>query len=92
MIYTVSYTLNPKRDATALLVELQKFGKWIHAIDDTWIIGTDESSLVLWNRLAPYFEKTDRVLVAEFPTNASYQGWLTQEAWDWLIEMRAEYG
>lgn len=92
MIYTVSYTLDPKRDTTALTLELQRVGMWIHVLDDSWIIGTNESALALWNRLTPWLTTTDRVLIAEFPVNASYQGWLTKDAWDWLTTMRAAYG
>lgn len=85
MIYVVSYLLNPKRDASALLAELQypSVG-WCHYLDDTWLIATNETADALYNRLAKHLLNTDMILIIEFKPNASYRGFLPKDAWDWI--------
>lgn len=84
MLYVVTYTLKPKRDATTLITELQNSPGWWHYLDDTWLIATHETREQLWGRIAKKFIKTDRILIVQVTPDARYWGWLPQEAWDWL--------
>ncbi len=84
MIYIVSYTLRPKRDATKIINALKASGGWAHYLDETWLISTQESAQELYNRLVPAFQKADSILIVAFKPDANYQGWLPQDAWDWV--------
>ena len=88
MLYLVTYTLNPKRDATKILTALQHVGEWWHYLDDTWLISTQETANQLYNRVAPSFFNTDRILIVQITPNATTQGWLTHDAWEWLKQRR----
>ena len=85
MIYVVSYLLNPKRDASQLLTEIQRppVG-WCHYLDDTWLITTSETAQDIYNRLSKYLVNTDRILIVEMKPNARYFGFLPKDAWDWI--------
>jgi hypothetical protein len=89
MVYVVTYTLRPKRDATWLIVQLQRSPKWWHFLDDTWLIATHESAEQLWSRIAPNFLATDGVLIVQLTAHAGYFGWLPKEAWEWINENRS---
>lgn len=84
MMYIVTYTLNPKRDATKVISELQTMGEWWHYLDETWLLSTFETMDQLWARVAPAFITTDRILIVQFQPLTSYYGWLPKEAWDWI--------
>ena len=88
MMYMVSYTLRPKRDATTILTALQQSPEWSHFLDDTWLIVTNETIEQLHRRIIPRFQTADSVLILQVPPNATSQGWLPQEAWDWFNQRR----
>jgi hypothetical protein len=88
MMYVVSYTLRPKRDATRVLTALQQSPDWWHYLDDTWLIITHETAIQLYTRIAPSFQQTDSFLVVQVTPNADHQGWLPQAAWDWFNQRR----
>ena len=90
MLYLVTYTLRPSRDATSIITELQKSPRWWHYLDDTWLISTTESALELWNRVAKSFQTSDNILIVEFTPSAYYRGWLPKEAWDWIDKHRTD--
>ena len=80
----MTYTLNPQREAPEIEGEIKKSPGWAHAIDFTWIIATEESVNELYSRLAPNFRISDHLLIVEITTNATYQGWLPKNIWEWL--------
>jgi hypothetical protein len=61
---------------------LKNQGTWWHYLKYTWLIATTDSPYQLYNKIAPYILKTDRIFIGEI-TN-EYEGWLEQEAWDWI--------
>lgn len=82
-VYLVSYDLNsPGQNYTSLRDELKKSTDWWHYLDSTWLIYTWESANQVWNRIHSEIDKNDRVLIIEVKNNM--QGWLTQDAWDWI--------
>ncbi|HLX08941.1 MAG TPA: hypothetical protein VKY89_13895 [Thermoanaerobaculia bacterium] len=82
-IYNVSYDLKkPGRNYAALFTELKRIGDWWHYLESTWLIATDETASQVWNRISPAIDQNDRVLIIEVVNNTN--GWLTQEAWDWI--------
>lgn len=88
MIYVVSYTLRPKRDATIVILTLQASSGWCHYLDDTWLISTNETPQQLYERVRMAFLTSDSFLIAPFDRYAGYAGWLPKEAWDWIEQHR----
>ena len=85
MMHMVSYTINPKRDISGLIAELQKSVAWCHPLDETWLLVSQEFQAQIWNRLAPYLTQTDRLIVVEITKESNVpSGWMTQEIWDWI--------
>jgi hypothetical protein len=88
-VYMVSYDLNkPGQDYKGLYEELKNSSNWWHYLDSTWLIYTSESAHKLFDRLSPHLDKGDRILVIRV-TN-EYQGWLTEEAWQWIRQYVSE--
>lgn len=84
MILLISYN---KNDFTIPLDNLQTAIQnnsisWWHHLNDTWIVRTDKNIKQFYNALAPNMSTHDRILIIEIKRN--YQGWLNNEAWDWL--------
>lgn len=86
MMYLVTYTLNPKRDVSKVVSALQGLGtlKWWHFLDDAWLISTRETTAQLYERLRHAFLNNDRILIFEIKPDAEVQGWLPNEAWEWI--------
>lgn len=88
MMHLVSYTLRPKRDATAIITALQQAGEWWHFLDDTWLIVSSETTEQLYGRIIHNFRTNDSILILQVPPDATYHGWLPKEAWDWFDQRR----
>jgi hypothetical protein len=84
MLFLVSYTLNPNRVNKPLIDELMKSNGWTHHIDNTWIIATNENEKQLYNRLEPFLQQNDLILILEIRKKSSYYGLLPKESWDWI--------
>jgi hypothetical protein len=56
--------------------------EWWHYFDATWIVVTHHTPDQFARLLFPYIEEPDRLLVVKL--HKEYQGWMTQDAWDWL--------
>lgn len=82
-VYCVSYDLNKAgQNYNALYDELKASLNWWHYLDSTWLIYTHESAEALFQRLQKHIDNNDRLLVIKVVRN--YQGWLTEEAWQWI--------
>ena len=82
----ISYDLRiPGRNYEGVIAELKSALSWWHYLDSTWIIRT---SLTMdeWNdRLRTKMDKNDSLLIIDV-TNCARQGWLVQDAWNWICE------
>ncbi len=67
--------------------DLVKLLAWWHYFQNTWIADTPHNADEFTKRLYPHLNKTDRLLVIEIDPNNS-QGWLPEEAWNWLLQRR----
>lgn len=83
-VFLVTYQLRPVREHPALLQALQKTGIWMHYIDYTWLIATNETALELFDRISVLLTKADSELIIEIKRGSQYRGWLPQDAWDWV--------
>jgi hypothetical protein len=83
MIYAINYDLKkPGQDYTELHEAIKACGTWWHYLGSTWLVETSLSAAGIWQKLAPHVDKNDRVLV--IGVTRDYQGWLSQDAWDWI--------
>lgn len=89
MMFVVSVSLNPKRDASAILEELQRSAYWMHYLDETWLIDTNESVDALYQRIAKYTSVNDRVLVIQLARDNPIRTNLPSDAMRWLAERLA---
>ena len=81
--YAINYDLKkPGRDYSGLYEAIKNCGKWWHYLDSTWLVISNETSNQIWNRLEPFVDKNDYMLIIEVRNNV--YGWLPQDAWDWI--------
>ena len=85
-VYLISYSLKgTSRDYSGFFNTLKNFPYWWNYLDSTWLISTHHNSAPdVYNELASYLNTEDYVFVVEISSSASYEGWLPQDAWDWL--------
>jgi hypothetical protein len=83
MIYAINYDLKkPGQDYSDLYDAIKSCGEWWHYFGSTWLVDTSMTAQEIWQKLAPCIDKNDRVLV--IGVTRDYQGWLSQDAWDWI--------
>jgi len=84
MIYAINYDLKrPGQNYDALHEAIKNCGSsWWHFLGSTWLVDTTLDAKGIWDRLAPHVDKNDFFLV--IGVTRDYQGWLPQEAWDWI--------
>ncbi|HCG5919202.1 TPA: hypothetical protein NJ048_004359 [Vibrio parahaemolyticus] len=83
--YVITYDLRtPNQNYNGLYEAIKTTGRWWHYLDSTWIIATDESPAQIWSRLEPFVDNNDNLLIMEVKNNS--QGWLPQDAWEWINE------
>lgn len=89
MIYAINYDLKrPGQSYESLYAAIKSCGVWWHYLGSTWLVDTKLSADGIWNRLAPVVDKNDRVLI--IGVTKDKQGWLSQEAWDWINARTAQ--
>lgn len=80
----ITYDLKqPGQNYKALHERIKGLGLWWHYLESTWIALTSQSPDQAWNTIQPAFDTSDRCLILDV-TGDAYQGWLPQEAWDWI--------
>lgn len=83
MIYAINYDLRrPGQNYEVLHEAIRNCGAWWHFLGSTWLVDTSLSANGIWDRLAPHVDKNDLFLV--IAVTRDYQGWLPQDAWDWI--------
>jgi hypothetical protein len=83
-VFVVTYQVRLFHDPRQVVEVLQKLGHWCHYFDKTWLIQTNATADEIYNQLTPLFNEDERLLILEVRPPAMYQGWLPQEAWDWI--------
>jgi hypothetical protein len=81
----VTFSLrNPQQNYEPFFVALRGNAlQWWHFIEQTCVVYTSHTPDEYVQKLLPYIEKTDSLLVLKV-TPHEFQGWLPKEAWDWL--------
>jgi hypothetical protein len=82
--FAVNYDLKAKEspDYAGLFEALKASPNWWHYLESTWLIITEETATQVWNRISNHVHKDDRVLIIEVRDRS--QGWLPEQAWDWI--------
>lgn len=92
MIYAVNYDLKePDRDYKGLYSAIKGCGDWLHCLDSTWLVDTENTDLDakgIWKRLEPHVDDNDRVLV--IGVTRDYAGQLPKKAREWIKARRAK--
>ncbi|WFU79940.1 hypothetical protein QA645_36480 [Bradyrhizobium sp. CIAT3101] len=83
MIYAINYDLKkPGRDYSGLYDAIKSCGAWWHYLGSTWLVDTNRSSAAIWELLKSHVDQNDSMLI--IGVTSDYNGWLSQEAWDWI--------
>lgn len=83
MIYAINYDLKrPGQNYDALYDAIKSCGDWWHFLGSTWLVDSALNAQGIWKKLEPHVDKNDFFLV--IGVTRDYQGWLPQEAWDWI--------
>jgi hypothetical protein len=73
----IGYDLNRPRkadDYPKLIEAIKKLGTWWHHLDSTWIVVSSESASVVVDKLLPFIDSTDELLVVELTGHWSSWG------------------
>lgn len=83
MIYAINYDLKrPGQNYDELYQAIKGCGAWWHYLDSTWLVDTNLTASSIWDKLAPYLDKNDSILI--IGVTRDYSGWLTPDAWKWI--------
>jgi len=89
VIYSINYDLKkPGQKYEELYKAIKGCGDWWHHLGSTWLVDTSLDAQGIWGRLSPHVDKDDYVLVIGVTRN--YQGWLPQDAWEWINSRTAK--
>lgn len=81
--YIITYDLKqPLGKYDPFFSELRRSYKWSHYIENTWIVLRYDALVELGPKLRPLIFQSDRLLV--LPARGPAEGWLPQEAWQWI--------
>lgn len=84
-VFNVSYDLNRAgQNYPGLITELESSPGYCHYLKSTWLIYTHEDAEALSERLLTHIDQNDSLLVIR--VTAEYQGWLPEDAWNWIRE------
>lgn len=84
-LFLVTFSLrNPQKNYDPFFVAVRGNAlQWWHFIEQSCVVTTNRALHDYVGQLLPHIEETDSLLVVEI-TPHQFQGWLPQQAWDWL--------
>ncbi|HWQ91711.1 MAG TPA: SinR family protein [Clostridia bacterium] len=82
--YMIGYDLNkPLQNYAGLIEAIKTYSPWWHHLDSTWLIVTDETAVQIRDKLVPYLDSNDELLVAKVSAPGAWQGF-NQQGSEWL--------
>jgi hypothetical protein len=91
-IYVITYDrpVGLIRNNVEFLNMIRSLGpRSMRIMERTWMVGTNLTPDDIQQVLQPFLDRSnDRLLVNQL---TYYQGWLPQEAWDWVNQVSQEY-
>ena len=85
LLITYEVDLSPG-DYVKFYNNLRSSGAWWHYMTNTWLLHTEEGPQKLYEKLADYISKGDRLLIIDITDIQDYFGWLPGDAWKWIRE------
>ena len=83
----VGYDLNKAgKNYEGLIEEIKKASTWWHHLDSTWLVKSDESSKEVRDRLKPYLDADDELLVINVTGDAAAWAGFSDRGSKWLKE------
>ncbi len=83
--YLITYDLNKDGQNYDDIIKTIKddiAGYWCTYWKSSFLITSSYTPQQMLNKLKPYLDSNDRMLIVEVVNNKS--GWLTQKQWDWI--------
>jgi hypothetical protein len=81
--YAINYGLKrPGQNHAGLHAAIKDLGASRHYLGSTFLVETSLNANQIWEHLSPHVDKTDLVLMVCVMNDT--QGWLPEEAWDWI--------
>lgn len=73
MSYLISYDLNaPGKNYDRLYDAIKSLGGWWHHLDSTWIVTHPGPATAIRDKLMPYLDRNDKLLVAHCSGEAAW--------------------
>lgn len=88
MVYMITYDLNSAGQRYNELISAIKGasnGRWCTYWKSSYLIKSSLSPSQIADRLKPYLDSNDRLIVIEVKRN--YEGWLTDDEWNYINDM-----
>lgn len=88
MVYMITYDLNSAGQRYNELISAIKGasnGRWCTYWKSSYLIQSPLSPSQIADRLKPYLDSNDRLIVIEVKRN--YEGWLTDDEWNYINDM-----
>nr|DAD87118.1 MAG TPA: Cas system-associated protein [Podoviridae sp. ctlSr7] len=88
MVYMITYDLNSTGQRYSELISAIKGasnGCWCTYWKSSYLIQSPLSPSQIADRLKPYLDSNDRLIVIEVKRN--YEGWLTDDEWSYINDM-----
>lgn len=83
--YMITYDLNsPGQNYNAIIKTIKEecANAWCNYWKSAFLITSALTTSQMIEKLKPYLDKNDRLIIIEVVNN--YSGWLEQEQWDWI--------
>jgi hypothetical protein len=83
--YVILFEIKNLQSAIALQHYAKELGSWWRYTPNAMIICTNLSPSLLHDQLFPFLNgETDRIAILELQRGGARQGWLPDDAWEWL--------
>ncbi|MGD9808241.1 MAG: hypothetical protein AB7E76_09930 [Deferribacterales bacterium] len=84
-VYNITYDLNRTgQDYNNVINTIKSHYNWCHYQKSAFLVETRETAEQIYRRLAPFFDKNDRLLIINV---CGYKaGWLDKEVNDWIMK------
>jgi hypothetical protein len=84
MLHLVTYDLKqPGQNYTPLYDAIKSLGAWWHYLESVWLVKTAHTASQVSAVLRPHIDSNDRLLIVDI-TGDTNDGWLPQDAWNWI--------
>ena len=90
MIYLITYDKNTIfKNYTPLYNSIKRScSSWWHHLNNTWLINSELTSQEIFQNVSHCISQNDKLLIIQIHPNADYNGWLSQDAWNWINDQQ----